>query len=86
LNINDFLFNRLLLFSLASGEVHVYDSMGGFVVSLLLNFLEIFFKLKTTFVVSVFAVDSVPNKYQSSDQSGQFAMVKKSYLFKSYLF
>jgi len=24
--------SRLLLFSLASGEVHVYDSMGGFVV------------------------------------------------------
>ena len=23
---------RLLLFSMASGEVHVYDSMGGFVV------------------------------------------------------
>lgn len=25
--------SRLLLFSMASGEVHVYDSMGGFVVS-----------------------------------------------------
>jgi WD repeat-containing protein 35 len=25
--------SRLLLFSVASGEVHVYDAMGGFVVS-----------------------------------------------------
>ena len=27
---------RLLLFSVANGEVHIYDSMGGFVVSLTL--------------------------------------------------
>jgi WD repeat-containing protein 35 len=28
--------SRLLLFSMASGEVHVFDSMGGFVVSWLI--------------------------------------------------
>ena len=31
--------SRLLLFSMANGEVHVYDGMGGFVVSIFKNFV-----------------------------------------------
>ena len=34
--------SRLLLFSLATGEVHIYDGMGGFVVRTLLALSNLF--------------------------------------------
>ena len=39
--------SRLLLFSMANGEVHVYDGMGGFVVSIIFKKYEYVIALVT---------------------------------------
>ena len=44
--------SRLLLFSMANGEVHVYDGMGGFVVSIIFKKYEYVIPLVTKYLTS----------------------------------
>ena len=59
--------SRLLLFSMANGEVHVYDGMGGFVVSIFKKFKIYFFTfipystLLFQFCYSIFDVMKIMN-------------------------